>query len=54
MNKYLMIFILMNLVLSITYVWGADHNRYICAALWFVFPMLNCLLFGLFEKQIEE
>ena len=54
MKQFITLFIILNLIMGVTYVWGADHNRYICLALWFIIPILNTVLFGLFEKQINE
>jgi len=54
MNKYFLLFIVMNLLLGVFYVWGADHNRYVCACLWFVIPMLNLVFVGLLEHQMED
>lgn len=54
MKQYIALTVLINLAFSLAYLWGADHNRYICAVLWFVFPMMNLILFGLFEKQINK
>ena len=54
MKQFITLFIILNAFMGITYVLGADHNRYICLALWFIFPILNAILFGLCEKQIEE
>ena len=48
------VFIIMNLILGIFYVYGADNNRIICLALWFVIPMLNAILYGIFERFIME
>ena len=54
MKQFITLFFLLNTIMGIIYVWGADHNRYICLALWFIFPILNAVLFSLCEKQIEE
>lgn len=54
MNKFFLLFILMNLILSGLYLWGADNNRYICACMWFAFPILNAILYGIFENKINE
>lgn len=54
MNKYFLLFILMNLLMGGLYLWGADHNRYVCACLWFVIPIMDLVFFGLSENQMEE
>lgn len=51
---YFVIATIMNLILGGLYLYGADHNRYICAWLWGIAPTLNLILFGLFEKYVME
>ena len=48
------IFVIMNLILGVFYVYGADNNRMICVALRFVFPIMNAILYGIFERFIME
>jgi hypothetical protein len=54
MNKYFLLFILVNFLFGGLYLWGADHNRYVCAWLWFIIPMVDALFVGLLEHQMEE
>lgn len=44
-------FILLNLVLAGLYLHSIEYNRYICAALWFVAPMLNVGLMAILDRE---
>lgn len=46
------LFITLNIIMAGLYLWGADNNRYICAWLWGIFPLVNITLYGIFEKDI--
>lgn len=51
-NAYYWIFFsLVNLLLGGLYLYGADHNRYICALLWFVIPMVDFVIFSFGEER---
>ena len=43
--------ILINILMLVAYLYGAEHNRYICLALWFIFPILNLLIWNRIEKN---
>lgn len=43
--------ILANILMFAAYLYGAEHNRCICLALWFIFPILNLLIWSRIEKK---
>lgn len=51
---YYTLAIIINLAMGLLYLWGVENNRYICAWLWGIAPMVNLILFGLFEKYVIE
>ena len=42
---------LLNVILTILYLWGLENNRYICLSLWIIGPILNLLVYSLIEKN---
>lgn len=45
------IFLLVNIILAVFYLYGAEHNRHICLILWAVAPMVNALMIPMFDRR---